>query len=230
MKKLGILVLSFLFTGLFMVDVNATQVVTDPNNDIKMPYNLFADGMNYIDFGSYSSGTMSYQLVDVSSNTGIVNYIDNNIMPLLHNLNDAEIEFGKYEAGTNESINANSNIEFIKGEIDAAVKSDNLKILVEDYNEANWLTLTENLIPTNNITKDGYYIVWIKVENGGTSIYEYHAYKAINSNYYSNSNSNSSNEVENPDTGIEHTLLFITVGALVLLGSGLVVNRNKESY
>ena len=55
-------------------------------------------------------------------------------------------------------------------------------------------------------------------------------YKALNSNYYSNSNSNANNDVENPDTGIEHTLLFITVGALVLVGSVLVVNRNKESY
>jgi len=231
MKKLGLLVLSFLFTSLFMVDVNATSVVVDPNENIKMPYNLFVDSTNYITFDSSLSGaTKSYQIVDVSGNTEIVSYIDGSIMPLLNSLHDAEVEFGKYEAGTTESTNANNNIEFVKSSIDDSVKSDNFKTLVPDYNDVNWLSLSENVIPTNNIKKDGYYIVWVKADNAGATTYEYHAYKALNSNYYSNSNSNTNNEVENPDTGIEHTLLFITVGALVLVGSGLVVNRNKESY
>ena len=175
MKKLGILVLSFLFINLFIVDVNATQVVSDVNNNVRMPYNLFVDDTNYIDFVNMDSATKSYQIVDVSNNTELVNYIDNNIMPLLNSLYDAEIEFGKYEAGTNESTNPNNNIEFIKGEIDLKVKSDNFKTLVEDFDDANWLSLTENVIPTNNITKDGYYVVWIKVENAGATTYEYHA-------------------------------------------------------
>ena len=195
-----------------------------------MPYNLFIDNTNYIDFVNIDGATKSYQIVDVSENLEIVDYIDNSIMPLLNNLYDAEVEFGKYEAGTNESTNANNNIEFIKGEIDSKVKSDNFKTLVEDYNDSNWLLLTENIIPTNNVEKNKYYIVWVKTVNNNTTTYEYCAYKAIDSNYYSNSSSNTKTEVENPDTGIEHTILFVTVGALILIGSGLVVNRNKESF
>ena len=190
MKKLGILVLSFLFTSLFMIDVNATSVVVDSNESIKMPYNLFVDGTNYIDFVNMDGATKSYQIVDVSGNTEIVSYIDGSIMPLLNSLHDAEVEFGKYEAGTTESTNANNNIEFVKSSIDDSVKSDNFKTLVPDYNDANWLTLTEKVIPINNITKEVYYIVWVKAENAGVTTYEYHAYKALNSNYYSNSNSN----------------------------------------
>lgn len=227
MKKLGILVLSFLFTTLFMVDVNATTVVVDPSDKIDMPYNLFVDQTNYITFDSSLSGTTkSYQIIDVSNNSDIINYIDNNIMSLLATLNQKEEEFSKYESGTTESINLNNDITLIKETIYTDIKNDNFKTLVNDPVETGWLTLTENVIPTNSITKDGYYIVWVKAENAGATTYEYHAYKALNSN----SNFNTNNEVENPDTGIEHTLLFITVGALILVGSGLVVNRNKESY
>ncbi|MBE6140158.1 MAG: LPXTG cell wall anchor domain-containing protein [Firmicutes bacterium] len=230
MKKLGILVLSFLFTSLFMVDVNATQVVTDPSNNIKMPYNLFVDSTNYVIFENMNGATMSYQIVDVSNNSEIVNYIDKELMPLLRNLDMVEEEFGKHEANTNESNNALADMNYIKEEIDSAVKSDNLKTLISDYNDSTWLSLTENIIPTANITKNKYYIVWIKTENGGVTTHEYHAYKAIDTNYYSNSNSNTTPEVENPETGIEHTILFVIVGTLILVGSGLVIDRNKESY
>lgn len=230
MKKMGILVLSFLFTSLFMVDVNATTVVVDPSDIINMPYDLFINSTNYITFDSSLSGaTKSYQIIDVSNNTDIVNGINTSIEHL-KSLHQWEEKFNEYEAGTTESDGANSNILYNKSSIDTLFKSDNFKTLVPDYNDTDWLTLTENVIPTDNIKKDGYYIVWVKADNAGATTYEYHAYKAFNSNYYSNSNSNTNNEVENPDTGIEHTLLFITVGALVLVGSGLVVNRNKESY
>ena len=227
MKKLVMLVLSFIFSFCFISNVCATEVVVDPNNDIEMPYKLLVDDTNYISFKNDIGATKYYQIVDVSNNTEIVNYIDENIVGKLNNLAEKEIEFSKYESGTNESINLNNDIQFVKESIDEAVKSEKLKTLINDYDESAWLSLTENIIPTDNIVKNKYYIVWVKVQNNSAVTYEYFAYKALDNDYYK---SVTAEEVENPDTGIEHTILFITVGALILVGTGLVINKNKESY
>ena len=52
------------------------------------------------------------------------------------------------------------------------------------------------------------------------------AYKILNSGDTNIVN----NGVENPETGIGHTLLYVGVALSVVLGSALVINKNKESY
>lgn len=231
MKKLGILALSFLFSNFFMVGVSAITINTDTENKIDMPYNLYLDKTNYIDFKDMAGATKFYQIVDVTENKEITDYIDEYILSAQYLLYQEEEKFNNLENGSLEAEHINSNMLIIKGSISDNVKNENFKTLInDDPNETKWIPLTENIIPIDDITKNRYYIVWIKAVNNGTPIYEYHAYKAINSDYFSKSSSNSTTEVENPDTGIEHTILFVTVSTLILVGSGLVVNRNKESY
>ncbi len=227
MKKIGMLFLSFIFSVCFMSGVNATEVVVDPSNEIEMPYNLFVDDTNYINFKNDSGVTKYYQIVDVSNNTEIVKYINDNILTKLVLLAEKENEFSKYESGTTESENLNNDIKIVKTSIDEAVKSESLKTLIDNYDENNWVTLSENVIPTDNVVKNKYYIVWVKTQNASAVTYDYYAYKAVSKDYYKN---NTTSEVENPDTGIEHTALIVTVGALILVGSYLVINKNKESY
>lgn len=229
MKKIIYLMFSFAFTLLFVVNVNATTVVVDPNNNIKLPYNLFVDTDNYITFNNLDAATKFYQIVDVSDNEEITKYINNNILDKQRNLYDAEQEFSKYELGTNEYKNASDSINLVKSNIDDANKSENLKTLISDYDDNNWITLTGNIIPMTNVSANKYYIIWIKTDDGTTKTYDYAAYKAINSNYFGNTTATKT-DVTNPDTGIEHTILFLTVGALVVIGSSLVVSKNKESY
>lgn len=227
MKKMGFFVFSILLVFCCVGNVNATEVVTDPSNNIEMPYNLFVDKTNYINFKNADSATKSYQIINVTNNKELVNKINTDIIPELETLYENEVEFGKYEAGTTESNNINSNIQLIKATIDEKVKRDDIKTLVDNYNDANWVTLSENTIPTTGVEKNNYYVVWVKVQNNNDTTYDYHVYKAMDSNYYSN---NADTKVENPDTGIEHTLLFVGVGALLIIGSSLVINKNKESY
>ncbi len=236
MKKKFIMIFSVILVLFFsIVDVKATNQVIDTGNNIQMPYNLYTDANNSYEITGLSTHSDFYQIVDVSSNTEIVNKIDN-IMTMLNQLDVAEKDLTKLTSGTNEYTNKVAEISSIKSAIDGSVTDSNLKTLVADFTEANWVSISNgsSVIPTTNVTEGNYYIVWLKVVSATTTIYEYHPYKAIKTSYYSSntvtSSNNSTTSTTNPDTGIENTLLYVGVGVALLIGSALVVSKNKEVY
>ena len=132
MKKMLFMTLAFVFTFcLGLSKVYATEISVDDGNKIAMPVLLYNDSDEQLTLKGLDGATLYYQIVDVSNNTEIVNYIDENIVGKLNNLAEKEIEFSKYESGTNESINLNNDIQFVKESIDEAVKSEKLKTFRE---------------------------------------------------------------------------------------------------
>ncbi len=96
----------------------------------------------------------------------------------------------------------------------------NLKTNINDYGET-WTTLSENSIPSSAIESNKYYVLWIKAA-GTTTVYDFDGYSTMTAS--------TTNKTSNPDTGILDTALYVGVGALIIVGSALVIKKNKEMY
>lgn len=226
LKVLGITLAlcSFCFT------VKATTVSVDNNNKINMPYYLYVNADNFIEFNGLDGSSNVYQIVEVTNNLELVNKIDS-IDEEVRTLAGLEEDLKNYTSGTNEYTNQLSVIEYAKENINNEIKGTNFKTLVPDYNDANWLALNTNVIPTATLEENHYYIIWIKSATGTSQpVYQYHPYKAVKTGNYAVENETKTEEIENPETGIETTLLY--VGAIIAIagGSYLVFKKNQESY
>ena len=197
MKKMLFMTLAFVFTFcLGLSKVYATEISVDDGNKIAMPVLLYNDSDEQLTLKGLDGATLYYQIVDVTNEEEIRSQIDEYVV------NSYE---GLFEA--NETLKNTSQ--------DNSTEYANNKTNVIFYE-------TEIL----SGMKKANYIVWIKAVKDSTTVYNYGAYKILNSGDANIVN----NGVENPETGIGHTLLYVGVALSVVLGSALVINKNKESY
>lgn len=205
--------------------VGATNITIDPNNNIEMPNYLYSDKANNFTISGLTTYESAYQIKDVSDEATLIDKIDT-LMTLEY---QRAVASEKYTAATTneEKANEERNIETIDSNL-TTVKNQ-IKTLVDDYEDTatSWTVATNNAIPNTNITKNKYYVVWIKATAGENSSYEYGAYKAIATGEETAIGGNS---VSNPATGIETTVLYVGVALLIIIGSSLVMNKNKEKY
>ncbi len=224
MKKLKILIISFILCMVFgITNVSATTVTIDPNNYITMPNYLFSDKDTQFTISGITTYQSYYQIQDVSSNTSLVAKIDALITAQVQYKQSSDL----YASSTDETIKAQAAASMNTIEANINTLKDQIKELVDNYDssESAWTTATNNIIPSTNITNKLYYIVWVKVTNEGNSYYEYYPYKAILDGEEANIE-----KTINPATGISTDILYIGVGLLIVIGSYLVINKNKERY
>ena len=200
MKKTLISLSCFILSlGIFIIGANATTIATDASNNITTPSKLsVSENSGFTVTGIDGTLVNSYQLVDVTSDSSI---------------KDAIVSYLDLKADSTATTSA----------LDAA--KANLKTNIADYNDANWQALSENVIPSNAIESNKYYVLWLKVSNGTTTIYDFDGYSTVTVAAAADDSS-----TDNPDTGIVDTLLYVGVGALIVVGSALVINKNKEIY
>ena len=219
---------AFVFTFcLGLSKVYATEISVDDGNKIAMPVLLYNDSDEQLTLKGLDGATLYYQIVDVTNEEEIRSQIDEYVVNSYKGLFEAnETLKNTSQDNSTEYANNKTNVIFYETEILSGMKKANLKTVIKDYNDASWQTLSNNIIPKDNLVKGNYYIVWIKAVKDSTTVYNYGAYKILNSGDANIVNS----EVENPETGIGHTLLYVGVALSVVLGSALVINKNKESY
>ena len=199
----------------------------DDGNKIAMPVLLYNDSDEQLTLKGLDGATLYYQIVDVTNEEEIRSQIDEYVVNSYEGLFEAnETLKNTSQDNSTEYANNKTNVIFYETEILSGMKKANLKTVIKDYNDASWQTLSNNIIPKDNLVKGNYYIVWIKAVKDSTTVYNYGAYKILNSGDTNIVN----NGVENPETGIGHTLLYVGVALSVVLGSALVINKNKESY
>ena len=228
MKKMLFMTFAFVFTFCFgLSKVYATEISVDDGNKIAMPVLLYNDSDEQLTLKGLDGATLYYQIVDVTNEEEIRRQIDEYVVNSYKGLFEAnETLKNTSQDNSTEYANNKTNVIFYETEILSGMKKANLKTVIKDYNDASWQTLSNNIIPKDNLVKGNYYIVWIKAVKDSTTVYNYGAYKILNSGDTNIVN----NEVENPETGIGHTLLYVGVALSVVLGSALVINKNKESY
>lgn len=228
MKKMLFMTFAFVFTFcLGLSKVYATEISVDDRNKIAMPVLLYNDSDEQLTLKGLDGATLYYQIVDVTNEEEIRSQIDEYVVNSYKGLFEAnETLKNTSQDNSTEYANNKTNVIFYETEILSGMKKANLKTVIKDYNDASWQTLSNNIIPKDNLVKGNYYIVWIKAVKDSTTVYNYGAYKILNSGDANIVN----NEVENPETGIGHTLLYVGVALSVVLGSALVINKNKESY
>lgn len=228
MKKKLFMTLAFVFTFcLGLSKVYATEISVDDGNKIAMPVLLYNDSDEQLTLKGLDGATLYYQIVDVTNEEEIRRQIDEYVVNSYEGLFEANKTLkNTSQDNSTEYANNKTNVIFYETEILSGMKKANLKTVIKDYNDASWQTLSNNIIPKDNLVKGNYYIVWIKAVKDSTTVYNYGAYKILNSGDTNIVN----NGVENPETGIGHTLLYVGVALSVVLGSALVINKNKESY
>lgn len=141
-----------------------------------------------------------YEIENVTDNSTIVDLIDD--INLLK-------EYLKNETENNKTTIENS----------ITSKQSELKAAISDYNSEGFILFNNNTIPMSKFSADNYYVIWVKTTSNGSDIYNYGAYKAT-----------SSANVDNPDTGIETTFLYLAVGITLVVGIYLTITKNKEKY
>lgn len=231
MKKIIFVSLCMLFFfGFNLINVRAFNQTTypiDSGNKIVFSSDLLVGETNGFTLSGFTTNAViSFQQQDVSNVSTTVAKIDE-IYQVLKQLHAAEKERASLATGTEEANNKDAIIITYKSTINEMVYSDNnLKTAIDDPTGSAWTTLTSQVIPTTNMIENNYYIVWLKVVDGSTTTYKYYPYKYVSSSYYTSDTST----VDNPDTGIETTLLYLAVGTAIIIGSTLVIKKNKESY
>lgn len=208
MKKIYSLVLGLFLVALVFVyktgTVNATTLANDTADNIKFPVQYLISSK--VTISNLSNYNTYYQVMTVE-NTSLATAIDNYFK--------TQIELNKISNTTSTEY-----LE-VKSQLDAYYNE--VKSLVPDFNANDWATsvnenIYDNTVVTNTTT--GRYIVWVKVTTADNTLYDF--------NFYSFNNYGTS--VNNPETGFETTILYLSVAALVIIGSVLIMNKNKERY
>lgn len=209
MKKIYSLVLGLFLVALVFIyktgTVNATTLGNDTADNIKFPVQYSISSK--VTISNLSNYNTYYQVMTVDNNSSLSTAIDNYFK--------AQIELNK--------INDTTSTKYleVKSQLDAYYNE--VKSLVPDFNANDWATsvnenIYDNTVVTNTTT--GRYVVWVRVTTANSTLYDF--------SFYSFNNYGTS--VNNPETGFETTVLYLSVTVLVIIGSILIMSKNKERY